>query len=233
MVRMNVAGRWAVSFAFLVALACSETGKGDDGNAGRGGTVMTGGGGAGGMPSGGPGAAGRGGAGGMSSGGADAAGRGGGAGGLGGRCGGVGGIDCTDCHGGLYGPTCRAGQWICEERSPSCASGGGGVGGDAGGTAGRGGSGGATACSSATTLDACDARSDCHPVFEDPGNCRCASAGCCARFSRCAVGDRATCTPNGIACEVVTPHCESPYTVSYANLCYEGCVRNTECALTP
>jgi hypothetical protein len=84
-----------------------------------------------------------------------------------------------------------------------------------------------------TTQVACDARSDCHAVFEDPHNCACAALGCCARFARCAEGDRARCTNPGIACERVTPYCEQPYVVSYAQLCYEGCVRATECMPVP
>ncbi len=83
-----------------------------------------------------------------------------------------------------------------------------------------------------TTQFACDARSDCHAVFEDPHNCACAALGCCARFARCADG-RARCTNAGIACERVTPYCERPYVVSYAQLCYEGCVRATECMGVP
>ncbi len=167
-----------------------------------------------------------------------AGGRGGGSAGGSGGCaiGGIAGsaIDCGDCNG-IYAPSCVGGQWVCNRPTGVCPSGGrgGGAAGAGGGTAGRGGSGGATACASVTTLAACDARSDCHSVFEDPGTCGCLALGCCAHFLRCADGDRASCTPNAIACDAATPHCESPYTVSYTNVCYEGCVRNTECLLTP
>jgi hypothetical protein len=109
---------------------------------------------------------------------------------------------------------------------------GGGSGGAAGGNAGAGGStggagGNSAACSAVATLDACEARSDCHSVFTDPHNCACAALGCCARFSRCADG-KARCT-SGIGCEMLTPYCESPYVVSYTPTCYEGCVRATAC----
>jgi hypothetical protein len=84
-----------------------------------------------------------------------------------------------------------------------------------------------------TTLAACDARGDCHAVFEDSGACDCATSGCCAHFVRCADGDRATCTPGALLCKAATPYCESPYVVSYAGSCYEGCVRSLECISTP
>jgi hypothetical protein len=92
--------------------------------------------------------------------------------------------------------------------------------------------GGSTArCADATTLDACDARSDCHAVFHDPRNCRCDALGCCARFVRCADGDRALCGAVPVLCDGPTPHCEGPYVISYTSSCYEGCVRATECAV--
>jgi hypothetical protein len=84
-------------------------------------------------------------------------------------------------------------------------------------------------CAEVTTLEACDQRTDCHAVFVDQRNCRCASLGCCARFSGCADGDRATCTGQP-QCEIATPYCEGPYVVSYTATCYEGCARATECA---
>jgi hypothetical protein len=86
-------------------------------------------------------------------------------------------------------------------------------------------------CGQVTTQAACDTRTDCHSVFVDPGTCGCAAAGCCAHFSRCADGGQATCkAPSGLACQIATPYCESPYVVSYTNNCYEGCVASTECA---
>lgn len=86
------------------------------------------------------------------------------------------------------------------------------------------------ACAQATTLVDCDARVGCHPVFVDPQDCRCTSLGCCAHFSRCANGDLAQCTNTGIGCTIQTPYCEGPYVVGYSGVCYEGCVRASECA---
>jgi len=86
-------------------------------------------------------------------------------------------------------------------------------------------------CDQATTLDACDARPDCHPVFVDNRTCGCAALGCCAKFSRCAAGATALCKAPPIACDALTPYCEGPYVVSYTNACYEGCVRSSDCAL--
>jgi hypothetical protein len=83
-------------------------------------------------------------------------------------------------------------------------------------------------CSDITTQSACDLRSDCHSVFEDPGTCGCATSGCCARFRSCADGDKADCI-GPAACDMLTPHCESPYLVSYRDLCYEGCVKESDC----
>jgi hypothetical protein len=86
----------------------------------------------------------------------------------------------------------------------------------------------ARSCGQETTVEGCDARSDCHAVFEDARNCRCAQLGCCSRFVRCANGDKATCTGEA-SCDRLTPFCEGPYVVSYAGTCYEGCARATEC----
>ena len=85
-------------------------------------------------------------------------------------------------------------------------------------------------CTLLTTLADCDARSDCHAVFIDPGTCGCGSVGCCAHFSRCADGGKADCKGPAV-CKAATPFCEGPgYVVAYANACYEGCVRATACA---
>jgi hypothetical protein len=84
-------------------------------------------------------------------------------------------------------------------------------------------------CSSLTTLDACGARLDCHSVFFDPGTCGCAVAGCCAHFQKCVDGGKAACT-GMVACTIVKPYCELPYVVSYSGSCYEGCVKQTDCA---
>ena len=88
---------------------------------------------------------------------------------------------------------------------------------------------GATTCAQVTTQAECDGRSDCHSVFVDPGTCGCMAAGCCAHFNICANGGRANCSGMPL-CEIMTPHCEAPYVVSYTGICYEGCVRQTECA---
>jgi hypothetical protein len=89
------------------------------------------------------------------------------------------------------------------------------------------------ACSQVTTLEACEARLDCHPVFTDPGpdGCACTAVGCCARFSRCADVGLANCV-GPAACASPTPYCEEPaYVVSYADSCFEGCVRPEDCAV--
>jgi hypothetical protein len=84
-------------------------------------------------------------------------------------------------------------------------------------------------CGAVATLEACDARADCHPVFVDPRNCACAALGCCAQFERCGDGARASC--NGQAsCDIVMPYCEGSYVVAYIGSCYEGCVRAADCA---
>jgi hypothetical protein len=85
------------------------------------------------------------------------------------------------------------------------------------------------ACDAVTTLADCEVRTDCHSVFVDPGTCGCAVAGCCAKFSRCADGDKAMCTGMPL-CKIATPFCELPYVVSYTGSCYEGCVKKTDCA---
>jgi hypothetical protein len=85
-------------------------------------------------------------------------------------------------------------------------------------------------CAAATTAAACDARTGCHSVFFDPQTCRCAALGCCAHFSVCAEGAQAVCRNAAVICNSAPPHCEGPYVVAYADGCYEGCVRMTECA---
>jgi hypothetical protein len=89
---------------------------------------------------------------------------------------------------------------------------------------------GAVKCADVTTLEECDARTDCHSVFQDLQDCRCAAVGCCTRFLACADGDRAQCKATNVLCKIATPYCEGPYVVSYTAVCYEGCVRATECA---
>ena len=135
----------------------------------------------------------------------------------------------------------------CGAHTSSAGSGGGaGTTQDAGGSAGLGsGSDGAAEAGSApdassdaggpcvglTTVGECDARSDCHSVFTDPHNCGCSAAGCCTEFRRCAEGGKANCAkPVTIACMIAEPFCEAPYILSFTALCYDGCVRKTECA---
>jgi hypothetical protein len=88
---------------------------------------------------------------------------------------------------------------------------------------------GTGACSQATTSEACQARSDCHAVYDDPRNCTCLALGCCARFHQCADGAKATCSGDP-QCERMAPYCEGPYVVSYTATCYEGCVLAGICA---
>ena len=84
-------------------------------------------------------------------------------------------------------------------------------------------------CSAITTQAACDSRGDCHSVFADPGTCGCAGINCCMHFNHCADGGHANCT-GPVACTIVQPLCTSPYTLAYTNVCFEGCVLQTECA---
>jgi hypothetical protein len=84
-------------------------------------------------------------------------------------------------------------------------------------------------CAEATTLAACEARTDCHSVFVDPGTCGCAAVGCCAHFSRCADGDKAKCSGMPL-CKAATPFCEGTFVVAYTDTCFEGCVQKKDCA---
>lgn len=79
----------------------------------------------------------------------------------------------------------------------------------------------------------CDASSSCHPVYESQNNCGCAPAGCCTRFSFCADNAQADCSGVNLACRRVQPYCEPPFVVSYTGSCYEGCVRQSDCAPEP
>jgi hypothetical protein len=89
----------------------------------------------------------------------------------------------------------------------------------------------AVACAQVSDQAECDARTDCHSVFTDPHDCKCAELGCCARFSRCADGAQANCDASNVSCEAPTPYCESPaYVVSVTGFCYDGCVKPADCA---
>jgi hypothetical protein len=48
-------------------------------------------------------------------------------------------------------------------------------------------------------------------------------------FNRCADGGRANCT-GPVACMAPQPNCGPLYNLSYTNVCFEGCVRPSECA---
>jgi hypothetical protein len=88
-------------------------------------------------------------------------------------------------------------------------------------------------CSQLTTQALCEQRADCHPVFYDfSAVCDCAfgEAGCCTGFLRCADGGKAQCMGT-VTCHRAAPVCATlGYVVSYANQCFEGCVRPDECA---
>jgi hypothetical protein len=144
---------------------------------------------------------------------------------------GGGGSSSSSSAGGATGTGGAAGSTGTGGGSGGSTGTGGGNGGSSG-VGGRGGAGGADGsggCSQVTTLQACDARADCHSVFFDPQTCGCASVGCCAHFSSCADGDLAQCKNTAVACTIPTPHCEGTYVIGYSGLCYEGCVRATDC----
>jgi hypothetical protein len=85
-------------------------------------------------------------------------------------------------------------------------------------------------CAAAINLADCDARPGCHPVYVNQMVCGCAAPGCCIHYQRCAEGKNAKCTaPAGLGCAIQQPVCEGPYVVGYTNICYEGCVRATDC----
>ena len=89
-----------------------------------------------------------------------------------------------------------------------------------------------SSCSLMTTKETCDARPDCHAVYVDNGACDCTTAGCCARFERCADGPAVCAPPPSLSCRVATPYCEAPaYYVSYSGDCYEGCATAAACAI--
>jgi hypothetical protein len=88
-------------------------------------------------------------------------------------------------------------------------------------------------CADATTLEDCESRSYCHPVFTDMGDCNCAPIGCCTFFTHCAEGALANCTPGPITCAArpTAPFCAEPaYVVSYTPGCTEGCVKPEDCS---
>jgi hypothetical protein len=81
------------------------------------------------------------------------------------------------------------------------------------------------------SLNDCDARTDCHPVFEQ-GACGCAAC-CCMTFKLCSSNGKADCKGPAL-CNSAPPDCNqqfcnAQYVISYANGCYEGCVLSSEC----
>jgi hypothetical protein len=86
-------------------------------------------------------------------------------------------------------------------------------------------------CAELATFEECEARPECHSVFDDPGTCGCATVGCCAEFSFCADGAEADCTGGNVSCDALRPFCDNPaYVNSYSGFCYEGCVDPKDCA---
>jgi hypothetical protein len=85
------------------------------------------------------------------------------------------------------------------------------------------------ACANVTDQLSCDARTDCHSVFGDLGICDCIAAGCCIGFTRCADGAKATCKGAPV-CQIPPPNCGPAYVASHNVMCFDGCVRPTECA---
>lgn len=165
--------------------------------------------------------------GGSSGGGGTGRGGAGGAGGMG--SGGVdGGIDAGACPPGqAWCPGCTPGAGACASTCPGLIC----PGVDGGRVDAFAGLDGPAPCSQLGTQAACEQRSDCHSVFEDPRDCACAALGCCARFRSCANGGLAQCSGT-VACNMASPYCEGPYVVAYANNCFDGCVAKTDCAST-
>jgi hypothetical protein len=89
------------------------------------------------------------------------------------------------------------------------------------------------ACDAVNTQTECDARPDCHAVYE-PALCQCNNC-CCVFYGRCASGGGANCK-GPTTCTIPPPNCTDPacqgaYAVSFGpNGCYEGCVQIRECA---
>jgi hypothetical protein len=87
-------------------------------------------------------------------------------------------------------------------------------------------------CDQITTQTECDARPDCHEIYE-PGQCQC-NGCCCTFYSRCESSSVADCKGPAF-CKSLPPDCGNPacngmFTVAYANGCYDGCVLATACA---
>jgi hypothetical protein len=128
----------------------------------------------------------------------------------------------NDCHG-LYCPDCNGGL-----RYLGCGDLGTTVACDDGCPAFK-------PCAAVTTSAECDARMDCHSVF-DNWHCPSTAAVCPVTFTKCADGGKTSCKgPTGQVpfCAIEPPPCAaSGYVVSYLATvnCYEGCVRAVACA---
>jgi len=88
-------------------------------------------------------------------------------------------------------------------------------------------------CANIADQLSCDARTDCHSVF-DNWHCPGTAAVCPVVFTGCSDGGKASCkAPSApiLFCAAEPPPCEaSGYVISYLPTCYEGCVRAGECA---
>ena len=85
-----------------------------------------------------------------------------------------------------------------------------------------------TVCAGINDQLSCDARSDCHSLFGKCLTCDCPAPGCPVIFQRCADGAKALCKGSPI-CQVAPPDCGSGFVPAYNPMCWDGCVRPTEC----
>jgi hypothetical protein len=116
---------------------------------------------------------------------------------------------CPDCNGGTGFSVCyRKGSSPPDVLCPAIAC--------------------APLCASLVDAASCNARPDCHAVYQPMTACGCAAVGCCTFFSSCASG-KPYCKNDQLTCRAAPPACEGPYVVAYANGCYEGCVLATAC----
>jgi hypothetical protein len=83
-------------------------------------------------------------------------------------------------------------------------------------------------CSAITDQLSCDARTDCHSVFERCVGCLCGPSGCPVEFARCTDGGKAACSGSPI-CQSPPPDCGAGFVAAHNPMCWVGCVRPTEC----
>ncbi len=79
--------------------------------------------------------------------------------------------------------------------------------------------------------DGCFQRADCHVVYQR-GTPPCSNC-CPIIYSACASGKadcHGTATCGNVPPDCNDAHCAGPYSVAYANGCYEGCVLSQQCA---